>query len=94
MRAEIPLKITPVLIRRWGACWDDWHVERAFAGRASVTPREVAIASDLTLDGGPGSFWSVAYWARVALSDGGAESQKIIDCALKWLGPFADGGQR
>lgn len=40
----VPVAITPTDLRRWGACYADERVARVYAGRAALTPREVAAA--------------------------------------------------
>jgi hypothetical protein len=42
--------ITAALLREWGACWDDARIQRAFGARAEVTPRDVSISTDVSLD--------------------------------------------
>ncbi len=36
------IHITPMLLRSWGACWTDAQIAAYFAGRESLTPREIA----------------------------------------------------
>ncbi len=36
------MDITPMLLRSWDACWTDTRIATYFAGRESLTPREIA----------------------------------------------------
>jgi hypothetical protein len=42
--------ITAKLLREWSACWSDERIAAQLAGRAEVSPREVAADKSISLD--------------------------------------------